>query len=147
MAVAVVIASIIQSIHPFMNYTVKISNILGDRITMRDEHRDSKKHSSLVDIEKKAHKDQNRYRIAKKNFIRGLLLSLELECANAILKMGVFTSALTVATQVNSTMSSVQPISLSINLISTHTGFSNFMFFLIILSVRIAINQTLRRFG
>ena len=30
--------------------------------------------------------------IAKKNLVRGLLFALELESANAILKMGIFTS-------------------------------------------------------
>lgn len=34
-------------------------------------------------------------RLAKKNLIRGLLLALELESANAILKTGIFTSFLT----------------------------------------------------
>ena len=35
-----------------------------------------------------------RRRVVKENFINGLLLALELESANAILKMGVFTSSL-----------------------------------------------------
>jgi hypothetical protein len=38
---------------------------------------------------------KNKGKIAKENFIRGLLLALEFESANAILKMGVFTSILT----------------------------------------------------
>jgi hypothetical protein len=33
-------------------------------------------------------------RVLKENFIKGLLLALELESANAILKMGIFTSSL-----------------------------------------------------
>ena len=33
-------------------------------------------------------------RVIKENFIKGLLLALELESANAILKIGVFTSSL-----------------------------------------------------
>jgi hypothetical protein len=67
---------------------------------------------------------------AKENFVRGLLLALELESANAILKMGVFTSNLVGIPTTASTST------FSIN---------NFLFFVGIFSVRIAINQTLRR--
>jgi hypothetical protein len=74
-----------------------------------------------------------RRRILKENFIKGLLLALELESANAILKMGVFTSSL---------------IGISITSSSTSTfSINNFIFFVGIFSVRIAINQTLRRFN
>jgi hypothetical protein len=67
--------------------------------------------------------------IAKENFVRGLLLALELESANAILKMGVFTSSLVgIPTASNSTF-----------------NINNFVFFVGIFSVRIAINQTLRK--
>ena len=71
-----------------------------------------------------------RRRSVKENFIKGLLLALELESANAILKMGVFTSSLVGI----STTSSISTFSIN-----------NFIFFVGILSVRIAINQTLRR--
>ena len=71
-----------------------------------------------------------RRRAAKENFIKGLLLALELESANAILKMGVFTSSLVGISTTSST--------------STF-NISNFIFFVGIFSVRIAINQTLRR--
>jgi hypothetical protein len=37
----------------------------------------------------------NKVKIAKENFVKGWLLALELESANDILKMGVFTSMLT----------------------------------------------------
>ncbi len=61
-----------------------------------------------------------------KNYIKSLLLALELESANAILKMGVFTSNITNA-----------DFYVSDNL-------DNFIFFVAVLSVRIIINQSLR---
>jgi hypothetical protein len=64
-----------------------------------------------------------------KNFIKSLLLALELESANAVLKMGVFALDTTNAD----------------SHVSQNTN--NFMFFVAVLSVRIAINQTLRRFN
>lgn len=73
-----------------------------------------------------------RRRVVKENLIRGLLLALELESANAILKMGVFTSNLV----------GISTTSIS----STSTfGINNFVFFVAIFSLRIAINQTLKR--
>jgi hypothetical protein len=71
-----------------------------------------------------------RRRVLKANLIKGLLLALELESANAILKMGIFTSGL-----------------VGISPISSASTFSinNFIFFVGIFSVRIAINQILRR--
>jgi hypothetical protein len=70
-----------------------------------------------------------RRRVVKENFIKGLLLVLELESANAILKMGAFTSSL-----------------VGISSLSAKTfRLNNFIFFVGILSVRIAINQILRR--
>jgi hypothetical protein len=72
-----------------------------------------------------------RRRVVKENFIKGLLLALELESANAILKMGVFTSSL---------------VGISTTASSTSTfGINNLIFFIGIFSLRIAINQTLRR--
>ena len=71
-----------------------------------------------------------RRRAVKENFIKGLLLALELESANAILKMGIFTSSLVGI----STTSSISTFNIN-----------NFIFFVGIFSVRIAINQTLRR--
>jgi hypothetical protein len=70
-----------------------------------------------------------RRRVVKENFIKGLLLVLELESANAILKMGAFTSSL-----------------VGISSLSAKTfRLNNFIFFVGTLSVRIAINQILRR--
>lgn len=63
------------------------------------------------------------------NFINGLLLALELESANAILKMGLFTFYATSES-------------------SNHTGngnIENFIFFVALLSTRIAINQSIRK--
>ena len=71
-----------------------------------------------------------RRRVLKANLIKGLLLALELESANAILKMGIFTSGLV----------GISPIS------STSTfSINNFIFFVGIFSLRIALNQTIRR--
>ena len=67
--------------------------------------------------------------IAIRSFIKSLLLALELESANAVLKMGMF--ALNAA---NADSHASQ---------NTH----NFLFFVAVLSVRIAINQTLVRFN
>jgi hypothetical protein len=61
--------------------------------------------------------------------MRGLLLALEFESANAILKKGVFTSILT---------GTIRASTLYLN---------NFIFFVGVFSVRIAIDQTLRRFS
>ncbi len=71
----------------------------------------------------------------KKNFVRGLLLALELESANAILKMGLFTSIMIEMQQ----SSSLQ--------LTTVQDINNFIFFVAILSIRVAINQTLRKYG
>ena len=73
-----------------------------------------------------------RRKVAKENFINGLLLALELESANAVLKLGVFTSILT-GTIISSA--------------TTIFDMNNFIFFVGILSVRIAINQTVKRFN
>ena len=72
-----------------------------------------------------------RRRVVKENLIRGLLLALELESANAILKMGLFTSGL---------------VGISTTSSSTNTfGINNFIFFVAIFSLRIAINRALTR--
>jgi hypothetical protein len=65
--------------------------------------------------------------IGVKSFISSLLLALELESANAILKMGLFISN----NANNDYLSAINN--------------NNFIFFVAVLSVRIAINQTLRR--
>ena len=64
-----------------------------------------------------------------KGFINSFLLALELESANAILKMAAFASGATSTTD---------------NL--TSDNINNFILFVAVLSVRIAINRTSRRF-
>ncbi len=64
-----------------------------------------------------------------KGFINSVLLALESESANAILKMAAFASIATGTTDH-----------------LTSGNINNFIFFVAVLSVRIAINQTLRRF-
>ena len=71
-------------------------------------------------------KDNN---IIIRNFVKGLLLALELESANAILRMSMFASDIANA---DSHMSQ---------------NINDFIFFVAVLSVRIAINQALRRFN
>jgi hypothetical protein len=63
-----------------------------------------------------------------KNFIKSLLLALEMESANAVLKMGMLT--------------------INTPNVDSHASqnTNNFIFFVAVFSVRIAINQTLRRF-
>ena len=65
-----------------------------------------------------------------KSFISSLLLALELESANAILKMGLFISN-----------------NLNNDYLSAITNNNNFIFFVAVLSVRIAINQALRKYN
>jgi hypothetical protein len=64
-----------------------------------------------------------------KRFISSLLLALELESANAILKMGLFISN----NASNDYLSEINN--------------NNLIFFVAVLSVRIAINQTLKRYN
>ncbi len=79
----------------------------------------------MLKIDKKT-KDNN---IVKRNFVKGLLLALELESANAILKIGIF--ALDIANDDSHNSQNINDI----------------MFFVTVISIRIAINQTLRRFN
>ncbi|MGN6624291.1 MAG: hypothetical protein ACTHKK_09135 [Candidatus Nitrosocosmicus sp.] len=82
----------------------------------------------LLTVIKFKEKD-NRSNISIKSFISSLLLALELESANAILKMGLFISN-----------------NANIDYLSAINN-NNFVFFVAVLSVRIAINQTLRRYN
>jgi hypothetical protein len=70
--------------------------------------------------------------IIHQNFITGLILALELEAANTILRMGVFTSL--VIDKSSST-------TLSDNFIN------NFIIFVTVISIRIVIKQSLGRFN
>ncbi|HEX6672647.1 MAG TPA: hypothetical protein VF084_10465 [Nitrososphaeraceae archaeon] len=67
----------------------------------------------------------------KRNFITGLILALEFEAANTILKMGIFTSLV---------IDKSSP-TISDNFIN------NFIIFVMIISIRIAIKRSLGRFN
>jgi hypothetical protein len=68
--------------------------------------------------------------IIQRNFITGLILALEFEAANTILKMGVFTSL--VIDKSSTTLSD--------------SFINNFIIFVMVISIRIAIKQSLGRF-
>ena len=131
--VAIIIAvSVIQAIVPIINTIIRsiiISPITSRRQNKKDRSQAQATEDKII---------QQKQSMIKKNFIRGLLLALELESANAILKMGIFTSLIT-----QSSSSSFSLLSSS----SSSSNFNNFIFFVAVLSLRIAINQTLRRFG
>jgi hypothetical protein len=114
-AIIVIGVSVSFSIWPILKTTIK-----SDLFTSNSSEGHSDQESDLM-IDKR--------KIAKENFIKGLLLALELESGNAILKLGIFTSILT-GTITTSTL-----------------NMNNFIFFVGVLSVRIGINQTLRRFN
>ncbi|HZL23566.1 MAG TPA: hypothetical protein VFC05_09585 [Nitrososphaeraceae archaeon] len=67
----------------------------------------------------------------KRNFITGLILALEFEAANTILKMGIFTSLV---------IDKSSP-TISDNFIN------NFIIFVMVISIRIAIKRSLGRFN
>ena len=69
--------------------------------------------------------------IIQRNFITGLMLALEFEAANTILKMGVYTS-LVIDKSSSTTISDI--------------FITNFIIFVMVISIRIAIKQSLRRF-
>jgi hypothetical protein len=116
-AIIVIAVSVSFSILPLMKTTIKSILFASKSAVKKSEEEDEEDQM------------KNKGKIAKENFIRGLLLALEFESANAILKMGVFTSILT-GTITASTF-----------------NLNNFIFFVGVFSVRIAINQTLRRFS
>lgn len=62
-----------------------------------------------------------------RNLVGGLLMALEFESAIAIMKLGVFMTSITLTGSISSNI-------------------DNFLFFVSILTLRIAINQSLRRF-
>lgn len=127
-AATIIAISTFQAMIPMMKVTVistldvrnrlPSSTSAQEKLVQRNDSRDTKQKGYWI----------------KKNFVRGLLLALELESANAILKMGLFTSI----------MIEMQQPSLQL---ATTQNISNFIFFVAILSIRVAINQTLRRYG
>jgi hypothetical protein len=81
----------------------------------------------IISVIKIKRKENNN--IAIMSFINSLILSLELESANAILKMGLFASNATSYDHI------------------TSNNINSFIFFVAVLSVRIAINQTIKRYS
>jgi hypothetical protein len=135
-AVAIVLISIVQAVKPFLIYSI-IAAFPSSFQRSSGENSSSNNNTNNF-TEKKFHRSliANGYNSSKKSFVKGLLFALELESANAILKMGVFT-----ASSVGLTSLSIQ----SQTPIQALGG--NFLFFVIILSLRITINHTLRRFS
>ena len=88
--------------------------------------------SNRYDIQIKNSKDHKvqSYKVSSstRNLIRGLLLGLEFESTSAIIKLGIFMTNITISA----------PIGENIN---------DFLFFSSILTLRIIINQALRRFN
>jgi hypothetical protein len=124
--VAIIIAvSVFQAIVPILNTIIK-SIFIGYILSRQQNKKDRSQEQTTGDI------IQQKESMIKKNFIRGLLLALELESANAILKMGIFTSLI------------IEP---SFSILSSPSTVNNFIFFVAVLSLRIAINQTIRRFN
>jgi hypothetical protein len=123
LAISVIALSVLISILPFIKSSVR-SSIMRPFIIKHDTTNSEYENSQTV-------RRTTRMTVGtvKENFIKGLLLALELESANAILRMGIFTSMLT-GTLVTA---------------ATTFNLNNFIFFVGIFSVRIAINQTLRR--
>jgi hypothetical protein len=80
---------------------------------------------TVIKFKEKNNDDDN----SVKSFISSLLLALELESANAILKLGLFISN----NANNDYLSAINN--------------NNLIFYVAVLSVRIAINQTLRRYN
>ena len=104
-AVSVIVVSVIQTIYYLSIYNFK---------------------SILSSAKTKTISNSN---IIQRNFITGLILALEFEAANTILKMGVFTSL--VIDKSSSTISD--------NFIN------NFIIFVMVISIRIAIKRSLGR--
>lgn len=127
-AATIIAISTFQAIIPMMKVTVISTLDVRNRLPSSTSAQEK-----LVQRNDSHDTKQKGYWI-KKNFVRGLLLALELESANAILKMGLFTSI----------MIEMQQPSLQL---ATTQNISNFIFFVAILSIRVAINQTLRRYG
>lgn len=128
-AATIIAISTFQAIIPMMKVTVISTLDVRNRLPSSTSAQEKlvQRNDSSRDTKQKGY-------WIKKNFVRGLLLALELESANAILKMGLFTSI----------MIEMQQPSLQL---ATTQNISNFIFFVAILSIRVAINQTLRRYG
>jgi len=128
-AATIVAVSIFQTIIPMVKVTIISTLDVRNRLPSSS----SPAREKLVQHDSRDTKQKGYW--IKKNFVRGLLLALELESANAILKMGLFTSIM---------IEIQQPSSLQL---TTAQDINNFIFFVAILSIRVAINQTLRKYG
>ena len=113
-AVSIIAISVIQIIYIFLKHNRKSFQLLQQR------------QSSSI---------SNSNNIKRNFFISGLLLALEFEAANAILKMSVFTSIV------------IDKSSTSTSTTVSDNFMNNFIIFILVLSIRIAINQSLRRFN
>jgi hypothetical protein len=137
MAIVIVIISIIQAIKPFLTYSIRATFRSSFQTSIQNTNNNNNTDNGIsADTQPKRLLIGSRYNSSKKSFVTGLLLALELESANAILKMGLFTAS---------------SVGLSSMLSQTQTPISvldgNFLFFVIVFGIRIAINQTLRRFS
>ncbi len=134
--VTIIIAvSVLQAIVPIIKAIIK--SVVINLIQSRQQKKKKEISQGQATREENVQQKEN---TIKRNFIRGLLLALELESANAILKMGIFTFLITIAHSPSS------PSTTSSSLSPSSASFNNFIFFVAVLSLRIAINQTLRRF-
>lgn len=70
----------------------------------------------------------SKVRTSTRNLVSGLLLALEFEAASAIIKLGIFMTNITLSDPFGNNM-------------------NNFLFFVSILTLRIIINQSLRKFN
>jgi hypothetical protein len=130
-AATIIAVSIFQTIIPMVK-VVKLTIISTLDVRNRLPSSSSSAQEKLVQHDSRDTKQKGYW--IKKNFVRGLLHALELESANAILKMGLFTSI----------MIEMQQPSLQLTIVQ---NINNFIFFVAILSIRVAINQTLRKYS
>jgi hypothetical protein len=131
MAAVVVLISVTSTIRPVLGYAIKsafhtVPVQKAIRNASSTQAQEGSRPQKLI---------SDLYREDRKNFVGGLLLALELESANAILRAGMFTSLFG---------SDVPALQITNSLTG---GGGGFLFFIVVLSVRIAINQALRRFG
>lgn len=126
-AATIIAVSTFQAIIPMVKVTIISTLDVRNRLPSSSSAQEKLVQHDSYDIKQKGY-------WLKKNFVRGLLLALELESANAILKMGLFTSIMIETQQPSLQLVTVQNI-------------NNFIFFVAVLSIRVAINHTLRRFS
>jgi hypothetical protein len=123
MAAVIILISILQAIVPSLRYSLKTIQT----INTSSANGNSSDVGSISLHNKKQH------------FVKGLLMALEFESANAVLKLGLFAS---VATGMGSNN---MPLISSFQIDSGNVN--NFLFFVTVLSLRTVINQALKRFS